>query len=267
MESSFGLVDLAVSPLDPNRLVVASSVGTLASSDRGQNWTISSYKAWRVAASGLSASRFFAISQGADKPIFKIYFLDDKLDRGDPYGRHGGDIEGVLKHLDYIAEMGFTQIWLNPILENAVSRASYHGYSTTDYYRVDPRFGSNESYREFVAAARDQGIGVIMDLIVNHAGNGHWWSNDLPTSDWYNLPNSKTITSHARTTNQDPYASTFDKSAHADGWFVETHPDPAASVSDSQSVWPLGELDALLERAIATWHASRDQRAALWSTR
>ncbi len=150
---------------------------------------------------------------------------DDKLNREDDYGRHGGDIGGVLQHLDYISDMGFTQIWLNPILENAVSRASYHGYSTTDYYKVDPRFGSNESYREFVAAARDKGIGVIQDMIVNHAGSGHWWSDDLPTSDWYNLPNSKTVTSHARTTNQDPYASAFDKAAHADGWFVETMPD------------------------------------------
>ena len=150
---------------------------------------------------------------------------DDKLNREDDYGRHGGDIRGVLQHLDYISDMGFTQIWLNPILENAVSRASYHGYSTTDYYKVDPRFGSNESYREFVAAARDKGIGIIQDMIVNHAGSGHWWSDDLPTSDWYNLPNSKTITSHARTTNQDPYASAFDKAAHAEGWFVETMPD------------------------------------------
>ena len=150
---------------------------------------------------------------------------DDRLNREDDYGRHGGDIAGVLQHLDYISDMGFTQVWLNPILENAVARASYHGYSTTDYYRVDPRFGSNESYREFVAAARDKGIGVIQDMIVNHAGSGHWWSDDLPTSAWYNLPNSKTVTSHARTTNQDPYASAFDKAAHADGWFVETMPD------------------------------------------
>jgi len=150
---------------------------------------------------------------------------DDKLNREDDYGRHGGDIDGVLQNLDYVSEMGFTQIWLNPILENAVSRASYHGYSTTDYYKVDPRFGSNEGYREFVAAARNKGIGVIKDMIVNHAGSGHWWSDDLPAADWYNLPNSKTVTSHARTTNQDPYASAFDRAAHADGWFVETMPD------------------------------------------
>ena len=160
-----------------------------------------------------------------DEANDSIEGYDDKLNREDDYGRHGGDIDGVLQHLDYISDIGLTQIWLNPILENAVSRASYHGYSTTDYYKVDPRFGSNESYREFVTAARGKGIGIIQDMIVNHAGSGHWWSDDLPTSDWYNLPDSKTVTSHARMTNQDPYASAFDKAAHAEGWFVETMPD------------------------------------------
>ena len=149
----------------------------------------------------------------------------DKLNRSDDYGRHGGDIEGVLNHLDYIADMGFTQIWLNPVLENAMPRASYHGYATTDYYKVDPRFGSNEIYRAFVAAARQKGIGVIMDMIVNHSGSLHWWSDDLPTEDWHNFADSKAVSTHARTTNQDPYASAFDKAAHADGWFVATMPD------------------------------------------
>ena len=149
----------------------------------------------------------------------------DRLNRGDDYGRHGGDLEGIRQHLDYIADMGFTQLWLNPVLENAMERASYHGYSTTDYYKVDPRFGSNEEYRDFVAAARAKGIGVIMDMIVNHAGSGHWWMDDLPTDTWLNVPETRSVSTHARTTNQDPYASGFDKSAHADGWFVETMPD------------------------------------------
>ncbi|MCP5093187.1 MAG: glycoside hydrolase family 13 protein [Gammaproteobacteria bacterium] len=150
---------------------------------------------------------------------------EDELDRDDDYGRHGGDIEGVLEHLDYIAEMGFTQIWLNPILENAMPEASYHGYATTDFYKVDPRFGSNESYREFVAAARKNGIGVIMDMIVNHSGSQHWWADDLPTDDWHNFAESRAFSSHARTTNQDPYASEYDKAAFADGWFADTMPD------------------------------------------
>ena len=149
----------------------------------------------------------------------------DTLNREDDYGRHGGDIAGVQQSLDYITDMGFTQIWLNPILENAMPEASYHGYATTDFYKVDPRFGSNESYREFVAAARAKGIGVIMDMIVNHGGSEHWWADDLPTEDWYNFPETKARTSHARTTNQDPYASEYDKSAFADGWFVDTMPD------------------------------------------
>jgi len=150
---------------------------------------------------------------------------DDASNRDDDYGRHGGDIDGVSQHLDYIADMGFTQIWLNPVLENAMPKASYHGYATTDYYLVDPRFGSNESYRELVAAARARGVGVIMDLIVNHSGSRHWWADDLPTDDWHNFADTKAYSTHARTSIQDPYASEFDKAAHADGWFVATMPD------------------------------------------
>ena len=150
---------------------------------------------------------------------------EDALNREDDYGRHGGDLDGILQHLDYVSDMGFTQIWMNPILENDQPTSSYHGYSTTDFYKVDPRFGSNESYRELVAAARDKGIGVIMDMIVNHGGSGHWWHDDLPSSDWYNVPDTRPLSSHARTTNQDPYASEYDKVAHADGWFDDTMPD------------------------------------------
>ena len=149
----------------------------------------------------------------------------DTLDRDDDYGRHGGDLEGIRQHLQYIADMGFTQVWMNPILENAMDRASYHGYSTTDYYKVDPRFGSNEEYRELVAAAREKGLGIIMDMIINHIGSEHWWMDDLPTDTWLNLPETRAVSTHARTTNQDPYASDFDKSGHADGWFVDTMPD------------------------------------------
>ncbi|NNL63604.1 MAG: glycoside hydrolase family 13 protein [Woeseiaceae bacterium] len=150
---------------------------------------------------------------------------EDELDRDDDYGRHGGDIEGVRQHLDYIADMGFTQIWLNPVLENAMARASYHGYATTDYYRVDPRLGSNESYRQFVDEAREKGIGIIMDMIANHAGSEHWWMEDLPTTTWLNAPDTRPRSTHARTTNQDPYASEYDKAGHADGWFADTMPD------------------------------------------
>ena len=154
-----------------------------------------------------------------------VHGYDDELDRDDDYGRHGGDIAGLRDNLDYIADMGFTQIWINPLLENAMERYSYHGYATTDYYKIDPRFGSNADYLALVAAAKSRDVGIIMDMIANHAGSGHWWMDDMPTNTWLNAPDTRPFSTHARTTNQDPYASEFDKAGHADGWFDTTMPD------------------------------------------
>jgi len=149
----------------------------------------------------------------------------DLPDRSEAYGRHGGDLAGIESNLDYIADMGFTALWLNPVLENAMPEASYHGYAITDFYKVDPRYGSNADYLRLADAARTKGIGLIMDQIENHAGSGHWWFDDLPTSDWVNFDNRYVPTNHARTTNQDPYASEFDTEQHAAGWFAPTMPD------------------------------------------
>lgn len=149
----------------------------------------------------------------------------DAPDRSDPYGRHGGDLQGIRDHIDYIVDMGFTMVWLNPGLENAMPEASYHGYATTDFYRVDPRFGSNEDYRQLAVELRERDSGLIMDMIANHAGVEHWWMDDLPTADWVNNNDEYRVTSHARTTNQDPYASEFDKQAFAKGWFDRSMPD------------------------------------------
>jgi glycosidase len=151
--------------------------------------------------------------------------MGDEADRGNPGGRHGGDIQGIIDALPYIADMGFTAIWLNPLLENRMPEYSYHGYSTTDFYRVDPLYGRNELYLELVSTARKQGIGVIMDMIVNHIGSGHWWMDDLPTGDWLNFQQEPVITSHEHITDQDPYASEYDKRMFSDGWFVFTMPD------------------------------------------
>jgi glycosidase len=151
--------------------------------------------------------------------------MGDPANRADRDGRHGGDIAGITKHLDYIAGMGFTAIWLNPLLENRMPRVSYHGYSTTDFYRVDPRYGSNEAYRELVQQARARGIGVIMDMIVNHIGSGHWWMKDLPTGDWLNFQGNPVFTSHEHITEQDPYASAYDTRLYSDGWFDTMMPD------------------------------------------
>ncbi len=151
--------------------------------------------------------------------------LKEKSDRSKPGGRHGGDIRGILDHLEYIDQMGFTAIWVNPVLENDQTQYSYHGYSTTDFYKVDPRFGTNEEYAELAQRAKDKGIKLIMDMILNHCGSEHWWMKDLPTEDWINFGGEFVQTNHKRTTIQDPYASEYDTKRFVDGWFVQTMPD------------------------------------------
>ncbi|WP_445159185.1 glycoside hydrolase family 13 protein [Mesohalobacter salilacus] len=156
---------------------------------------------------------------------------ETKLDRNDDYARHGGDIQGIIKHLDYIDEMGFTAIWSSPLLVNNMPRASYHGYAITDYYQVDPRFGTLEDYKTLSQQAKDRGIKLIMDMVANHCGSHHWWMKDLPFSDWVNaqrayekgkqLPTSN----HRRTINQDLYATDYDSQKMTEGWFVPSMPD------------------------------------------
>lgn len=151
--------------------------------------------------------------------------MKEKPDRNNPGGRHGGDIKGLRNHLDYISGMGFTAIWLNPLLENDQLTYSYHGYGTTDFYKVDSRFGSNEEYREFALEARKKGIKLIMDMIFNHCGSEHWWMKDMPMSDWLNGYPNYQITNHVKTLNQDIHASEYDKNQLVKGWFVPVMPD------------------------------------------
>lgn len=153
------------------------------------------------------------------------------IDRDDDYGRHGGDIRGIINHLDYIDDMGFTALWSSPLLINDMESGSYHGYAMTDFYRVDPRFGTLEEYKELAEKSRERGIKLIMDQVANHIGSGHWWMEDLPFEDWLNyqeeFEQGKEITksNHIRTTNQDFYAADVDKKQMTEGWFVDTMPD------------------------------------------
>ncbi len=155
----------------------------------------------------------------------EIKGMKEGLNRSDNYGRHGGDIAGIANNLTYIKDMGFTAIWLNPVLENDMERQSYHGYATTDFYKVDRRFGSNEDYRDLSRQASDMGIKMIMDMIFNHCGSSHWWMEDPPFQDWINHYPDFVPTNHRRTTNMDPYASKTDIKGMTDGWFVKAMPD------------------------------------------
>jgi glycosidase len=151
--------------------------------------------------------------------------LADKLDRALGHGRHGGDIQGIIDHLDYIAGMGFTQLWPTPLVENDMPAASYHGYAATDHYRIDPRYGSNEDYVRLSNEARKHGIGLIQDVVLSHIGLNHWWMKDLPTPDWINHDGRFVATMHHRTAVQDPYASKEDASNFTTGWFSPGMPD------------------------------------------
>ena len=154
-----------------------------------------------------------------------IASMAEAADRASPNGRHGGDIAGISKHLDYVAGMGYTQLWPTPLLENNQPRYSYHGYAITDLYRVDPRFGSNEDYRALSRKAKERGVGLIMDVVLNHIGSQHWWMRDLPTSDWINHGGKFAPTNHRRTTVQDPHAASRDRAGFVEGWFSPGMPD------------------------------------------
>jgi len=148
-----------------------------------------------------------------------------KVDRNNPNARHGGDLKGISDRLDYLSDLGVTAIWLNPVLENDMEGGSYHGYATTNYYKVDPRLGSNEEYMQLIKDAHKKGMKVVMDMIFNHCGSDHPWLKDVPSHDWFNNLDEYVQTSHMKEMYFDPYASEYDKSRMVDGWFVPTMPD------------------------------------------
>ncbi|MDR0994924.1 MAG: glycoside hydrolase family 13 protein [Tannerella sp.] len=148
-----------------------------------------------------------------------------RVNRQNPFARHGGDFAGLEKHLDYIQDLGVTAVWLNPVLENKMPGGSYHGYAITDYYRVDPRFGSNADYCRFVADCHKRGLKVVMDMIYNHCGSGHWWMKDLPAKDWLNHQDHFVQTSFNTLAATDIHAPQSEKDALTKGWFSPGMPD------------------------------------------
>jgi len=149
------------------------------------------------------------------------------VDRSDPNARHGGDFAGVREHLGYIDRLGMTALWMTPVFENDMppEYGAYHGYAATDMYKVDPRFGSNEEFRNLVAASHDRGLKVIMDMIHNHIGRNHWWMDDLPAEDWVHDFEENGQTNYRGAAAVDPYASEHDRQTLQDGWFVPNMPD------------------------------------------
>ncbi|MDE6485689.1 MAG: glycoside hydrolase family 13 protein [Duncaniella sp.] len=148
-----------------------------------------------------------------------------KTNRNNPNARHGGNIAGIKEHLDYVDSLGVTAVWVNPVQVNDMPGGSYHGYATTDYFNIDPRFGSTDEWVDFVDDAHNRGIKVVMDMIFNHTGSNHQWVKDMPFKDWYNFPDSFVQTNYRLSTLHDPYVSDYDLSRTVDGWFVKSMPD------------------------------------------
>ncbi len=163
--------------------------------------------------------------------------LQQGIDRKDGYARHGGDLQGITEHIDYIDDLGYTAVWPCPVLINDMPKGSYHGYAMTDYYRVDPRFGTMDEYIKLSKELKSRDMKLIMDQVANHCGLEHWWMKDLPFKDWVNYQEhyeknkdnwdwkTTKTSNHRRTTNQDPYASKKDNQGMTNGWFVSGMPD------------------------------------------
>ena len=149
----------------------------------------------------------------------------EKADRTNPGRRHGGDLEGMIEHLDYIADLGATAIWSTPLLLDDENGASYHGYSCSDYYRIDPRYGSNELFKTYVEECHERDLKVIMDIVPNHSSTSHWWYGDQPFKDWTHQWDSYTQSNWTFSTNMDFNASKADLYQMESGWFDRSMAD------------------------------------------
>lgn len=157
--------------------------------------------------------------------IDSVKGMPDKHNRKEPYARHGGDLQGIINHLEYFNQLGVTSLWMTPVLENNQPQWSYHGYAITDFYKIDARFGTNELYKSFVNQAHSKNIKVIKDLIFNHCGGEHWWVKDLPSADWFNQWPQFTRTNYRIPTIFDIHASESEKKLMNNGWFDHHMPD------------------------------------------
>lgn len=159
------------------------------------------------------------------KTNYSDNFSKEKNNRELAGGRHGGDIQGIINHLDYIKELGATTIWSTPLCEDNDAQYSYHAYGQSDVYKIDPRYGTNEDYVRLSSEIHQRKMKLVMDYVTNHWGIEHWMIKDLPTQDWFNYVGNYTQTNHKRTVIHDIHASELDKKKCIDGWFVPSMPD------------------------------------------
>jgi len=147
------------------------------------------------------------------------------VDRTDLGKRHGGDIDGIISKIPYLADLGITALWTTPFFDNNDSNYSYHHYACSDYYKIDPRLGKNEDYPRLSNEAKKHGIKLILDLVPNHCGIAHWWMDDLPAKDWFNQWDTHTSSNYRMMSWTDPHAAQTDLHRLTHGWFSPNMPD------------------------------------------
>lgn len=147
------------------------------------------------------------------------------VNRADVGARHGGDLEGIISKVPYMAELGITALWTTPLFDNNDTNYSYHHYACSDYYKIDPRFGENKDYARLSDACHAHNLKLIIDVVPNHCGGSHWWMNDMPAKDWLNTWPTFTNSNYRMMAWTDPHASDADKYRLTNGWFAPNMPD------------------------------------------
>lgn len=196
--------------------------------------------------------------------------MAERVNRKSPNGRHGGDIQGITGKLDYLKDLGVTAVWNTPLWEDNAPANSYHGYAATDFYKIDPRYGSNDEYVLLAAACHSRHLKLIMDVVPNHCSIYHPWLSDLPTRDWIHVQPAKYKRSLSISAWTDPYVSDIDYVLNKDGWFTEKMPDlnqdnkKVLKYLIQNTIWWIesADLDGL---RVDTYPYSEKQRIAEWT--
>ncbi len=197
---------------------------------------------------------------------------DTASDRNNPFLRHGGDLQGIINHLDYFNDLGVTALWLTPVIENdqfltnegGAKRSAYHGYAFTNQYKIDRRFGGNEVYKKFVTEAHGHGLKIIQDAVYNHFGNKHFLFLDPPAKDWFNQWPKYTNTTYKDQPLVDEYASKYDYNISVNGWFTPFMPDVnqrnpyVANFLIQYAIWAVEEFGIDGWRVDTYYYSDRD---------
>lgn len=192
---------------------------------------------------GRRAGKGKAFAQGVTSADFIYFLMPDRFSNGDPsndriaglrdqslnrdsiFHRHGGDLQGVIDHLDYLQQLGVTALWMTPVLQNDMPDRTEHGYAFTDHYKIEPRLGGEAAYKKLSEALHQRGMKLIQDAVYNHVGSYHFFVKDPPAKDWLHQWPSFTQTSYKDQPLFDPYAARSDAKKTADGWFTREMPD------------------------------------------